>query len=225
MWGGQRSYSKEIEMRLRTILVAGIAIALIVAAACGDDDDDVVTPTDTPVAVATGLPGATATPDAGDPSDAAVRAATEALFTWLGPVGELSVVRVITLTSVEAVTWSNGCLDVGRAGVACTEALVEGYRIELALGDAIYEVRTDAVGDVVVWAPSVQILVRFSEASTNSAVFTTDDGGKIETQPVPGTSYGVELASLVEGDAVGIALADAPQGGGVLLVWVDPVFE
>ncbi len=210
----------------RLLILVGILIAVfaIAAVACDDDDDgpDVLAPTETTAPVATQLPGDTTTPDTGAASDAATEAAIEALATWLGPAGDASAISV---TSVEAVTWSNGCLEVGRAGQACTEALVEGYRIELALGDAVYEVRTDLGGDVVVWAPSVQILVRFQEAATNSVVFTTDDGGTIEAQPVPGTGYGVELASLAEGDAVGIALADAPQGGGVLLVWVDPVFQ
>ncbi len=204
-------------MMLRSLAFAGMALVLIVAAACGDDDDG-AGPTETLAPIATGAPGDTPAPGLG----AATNAAIEALATWLGPAGDASA---ITVASVEAVTWSDGCLEVGRAGQACTEALVEGYRIELALGDAVYEVRTDLGGDVVVWAPSVQILVRFQEAATNSVTFTTDDGGTIEAQPVPGTGYGVELASLAEGDAVGVALADTPQGGGVLLVWVDPVFQ
>ena len=224
-------------MTLRMLVVVIVGVGLVVAA-CSDDDDDepgAETPTETPVAVATGVPDATqtppdalatATPDSGTASDAApdgasaTEAAIAALAMWLGPAGDAPAISV---ASVEAVTWSNGCLDVGRANMACTEALVEGYRTELALGDAVYEVRTDLGGDVAVWAPSVQILVRFQEASRNSVVFTTDDGGTIEAQPVPGTGYGVELTSLAEGDAVGIALADAPQGGGPLLVWVDPV--
>jgi hypothetical protein len=127
--------------------------------------------------------------------------------------------------SVEAVTWPDGCLGVQRVGVGCTEALVEGFRIDLGLGEAVYEVRTDVVGDVVVWAPTVEVLAFFKEAVTNSVQFTTDDGGVIEAQPVFGTDYGVDLDSLAEGDAVGVALADAPQSGGKLLVWVDPVAE
>ncbi len=151
--------------------------------------------------------------------DAATEAAIDALATWLGPLAEPSEIFV---SSAEAVTWSNGCLDAGLPGQACTDALVEGFRFELALGDAVYEVRTDLSGDVVLWAPSVQVLARFKEALTNVVQFTTDDGGTIEAQPVFGTDYGVELESLAEGDAVSVALADAPQSGGYLLVWVDP---
>ena len=216
-------------MTLKTAVVVMLGLGLLVAACGGDGDDgpDVLAPTETSSPIATGVAGDTQTPPAAASTPtpglgAATNAAIDALAPWLGPVGEPSAIAVV---SVEAVTWTNGCLEVGRAGQACTEALVEGYRIELALGDAVYEMRTDLGGDVVVWAPSVQILMRFQEASTNSVTFTTDDGGTIEAQPVPGTGYGVELASLAEGDAVGVALADAPQGGGALLVWVDPVLQ
>ena len=216
-------------MRLNTAVVLMLGLGLLVAACGGNGDDGpgVLTPTETSPPIATGVAGDTQTPPtaASTPTPglgAATNAAIDALATWLGSAGDASAISVV---SVEAMTWTNGCLEVGRAGQACTEALVEGYRIELALGDAVYEVRTDLGGDVVVWAPNVQILMRFQEAGTNSVTFTTDDGGTIEAQPVPGTGYGVELASLAEGDAVGVALADAPQGGGVLLVWVDPVFQ
>ena len=61
------------------------------------------------------------------------------------------------------------------------------------------------------------------EASPNLAQFMSDDGGTIEVQIVFGSDLGVDLASLTEGDPVGLALADAPQGGGFLLVWLVPL--
>ena len=150
----------------------------------------------------------------------ATQAARDALAVWLGPVGDPMSISVRT---VEAVTWRNGCLELTRAGQACTQALVEGYRIELTLGEATYEVRTNASGSVVLWAPRIHVLARFVEASPNLAQFMSDDGGTIEVQIVFGSDLGVDLASLTEGDPVGLALADAPQGGGFLLVWLVPL--
>ena len=211
-------------MTLRIFAVVALALFLVIAA-CGDDEDQrLQTPAQTTLPAMTETPGdtptqptaaSTPTPGLGPAAGAAI----DALATWLGPVGDPAAISV---DSIEAVTWPNGCLGLGRVGQACTEALIEGYRIKLALGDAVYEVRTDLSGDVVLWAPNVQVLVRFKAALTNSVQFTTDDGGTIEALPVFGTDYGVELESLTEGDAVGVALADAPQGGGPLLVWVDP---
>ena len=211
-------------MTLRIFVVVALAFFLVVAA-CGDDEDQgLQTPAQTAPPALTETPGDTPTSPtaASTPTSGlgpAADAAIDALATWLGPVGDPSAISV---DSIEAVTWPNGCLGLGRVGQACTEALVEGYRIKLALGDAVYEVRTDLSGDVVLWAPNVQVLVRFKAALTNSVQFTTDDGGTIEALLVFGTDYGVELESLAEGDPVGVALADAPQGGGPLLVWVDP---
>jgi hypothetical protein len=166
------------------------------------------TPTQTPVA-------ATPTPQAG--SQRAEQAAQRELARWLGPVADPAAISV---ASVEPVTWRNGCLELDRAGQACTLALVEGFRFELALGGARYEVRTDATGMVVLWAPDVQILVRFQEAGPNILRFSTDDGGAIVAQAVPGTDFGVRADSLAPGDPVGIALVQAPQSGGFLLVWM-----
>jgi hypothetical protein len=101
--------------------------------------------------------------------------------------------------------------------------LVAGYRVLLDLANATYEIRTDATGDVVLWAPDVQVLARYAEASANFVQLTTDDGGTINAQAVPGSDFGVQPRSLNPGDPVGVALADAPQSGGLLLVWLDPV--
>lgn len=58
----------------------------------------------------------------------------------------------LTILSTEAVTWSNGCLDVERPGMMCTQALVEGYRIIVEANGREYEVRTNQTGSVAVIA-------------------------------------------------------------------------
>ena len=62
----------------------------------------------------------------------------------------------ISLSSVSAETWPDGCLGLGRPGEVCTEALVPGYRIRLAVDnkgftpgpDMWYVWRTDRTGTV-----------------------------------------------------------------------------
>lgn len=214
-------------------MIPKLTIALLLAlatafAACSDDDgqEQTQTPAETtpPAATETAGPSETppseptATPDPGPATDAAV----EALATWLGPVADPAAIEV---TAIEAVTWPDGCLGLDRAGLMCTDALVEGFRVELTLGDGTYEVRTDLTGDLAVWAPTTQIMAAFAECLTNLCTFTTDDGNTLEAQPVFGTDFGVDPQTLSAGDPVGVALAEAPQAGPQLLVWLDPVQE
>ena len=176
------------------------------------------TSTVTPSVSVTAQPtvGATVSPW---PQGEAVESAREALAEWLGPVGDAGSIELV---SADGVVWPNGCLGLSRAGVMCTEALVPGYRVMLRLGVATYEVRTDETGRQVRWAPQVQLLVRFVESSAGVAVFETDDGNELSTRLVPGTGFGVDLSTLSAGTAVGIGIADGPQAGVTLLVWVDP---
>ena len=177
-----------------------------------------VAPSVSATAVVTAGATGTSTVAPARPEAAAVEAAREALARWLGPVGDAGSIEVV---SVEAVEWPNGCLGLSRAGQMCTEALVPGFRVALGLGVAVYEVRTDRTGAQVAWAPQVQILVRFLQSSTNVAVFETDDCNEVPTRLVPGTGFGVDLLTLSQGTPVGIAVADGPQAGMTLLVWVE----
>lgn len=174
------------------------------------------------VTACAGVPGAghSPSPIVADPAGAATLAARQALARWLGPVGDEGS---IVVRSAEAVEWRNGCLEVMRAGRTCSQVTVRGYRVHLALGRATYEIRTGATGTVAVWAPEVQILTRFVERSPNFVVARTDDGGTIEAQVVPGSDIAVDLARASAGDPVGLALVQAPQREGHVLVWLDPV--
>jgi len=222
-----------LAVRASFVLVALVSGALLLACD-GDSDGPDSTPTpavtqsaspaaeatatlqpDSPVS-ATPVPGASpASPSA----ERATAAASEALLSWLGPVGNADALEV---SSVEEMTWGNACLDLGHAGEACAEILVQGFRILFTLGQATYEVRSDATGDNLRWAPMVMILVKFEDASTNAISFSTDDGGTIVTQPVFGTQYGVDVDTLSPGDPVGIGIADAPQADHPLLVFLAP---
>ena len=230
---------------MRSRFFVTLSLSLLFAAACTGGDDTaaspsptVATPTTTPTATPTTTPTATptstptptvtptdtATPDVTPTPPLgearAIEFARGELDDWLGPLAG-SVISA----SGERETWQDGCLGLGRPTEGCTQALVEGYRVTIAIGSATYEVRTDLEARIARWAPETQILVRFAEASTNAATFTTDDGSTIEVRLVPGTQFGADLATLAGSDPVGIAIVSAPQGGAPILVWVDPARE
>jgi hypothetical protein len=73
-----------------------------------------------------------------------VRAAIQALATARGfQLNEISVV------SVEAVEWSDACLGLGGPAESCAQVITPGYRIFLKVGEAEFELHTDATGQSV----------------------------------------------------------------------------
>ncbi|MCB9134787.1 MAG: hypothetical protein H6636_05125 [Anaerolineales bacterium] len=61
----------------------------------------------------------------------------------------------ITVQSLEAVDWRNGCLEVNEKGVACTDVIVPGYRILLEANGQTYEYRSNLDGSVLLAAAPV----------------------------------------------------------------------
>jgi hypothetical protein len=55
---------------------------------------------------------------------------------------------VITVVSVEAVDWPDGCLGIQTPGVMCTMVITPGYRVILEADGKQYEYHTNASGDV-----------------------------------------------------------------------------
>ena len=52
----------------------------------------------------------------------------------------------IDTVSVESVTWPDACLGIPSTGMSCAAVLTPGYRIRLAVGEAVYEYHTDLHG-------------------------------------------------------------------------------
>jgi hypothetical protein len=55
----------------------------------------------------------------------------------------------ITLVSVEAVDWPDGCLGIQAPGIMCTMVITPGYRVVLEANGKQYEYHTNETGDVV----------------------------------------------------------------------------
>jgi hypothetical protein len=205
---------------MRPIWMAAALVAAVLLVACNGDDDatpePTTTATPTPTATPTSTPTPIITPTPEPLEERALEAAREALDRWLGPLA-----GPVTATRAERQTWPDGCLGLGHGGEACTEALVEGFLVTVTMGSVDYRIRTDLESQVLRWEPETQILVRYAESVTNVAVFTTDDGNTIEPRLLPGTEF--DFREFAPGQAAGIAIVSAPQGGAPILVWADPV--
>lgn len=103
-------------------------------------------PTETPSP--TDMP--TQAPVESSPTDIPVAAhpveelAREALAAQLG----ISVNK-ITLQSLEAVDWRNGCLEIDYKDAACTDVIVPGFRITLEANGQTYEYRSNLDGSLL----------------------------------------------------------------------------
>jgi hypothetical protein len=51
--------------------------------------------------------------------------------------------NLIKVIAVEPVTWPNACLGLAEADEMCAEVLVDGYRVELQIEDAVHVYHTD----------------------------------------------------------------------------------
>ena len=141
------------------------------------------TPAPTELPPVTQLPNATPTSPAGAPTET-LPAPTEAAeptaaVDGVSPAEGAAMLSLanaqglpleqITLVSTEAVDWPNGCLGVEQPDVACTEAIVPGFRILLAAGGQEYEYHTNQDGSQVVAAvrefAALRLVVRGEDGS------------------------------------------------------------
>lgn len=79
-----------------------------------------------------------AAPTAAAPPETVVDAATADLVERASAQAE-----DVELVRSEAVTWSDGCLGAAEPGEQCTQALVPGWALWLAVGDEAYRYHTD----------------------------------------------------------------------------------
>jgi len=208
------------------------------------------TPAPTELPPVTQFPNATPTPPAGVPTETlpAPTAAVEptALVDGVAPAEGAAMQALanaqgipldqITLVSTEAVDWPNGCLGVEQPGVACTEAIVPGFRIILAAGDQEYEYHTNQDGSLVVAAVREFAALRLVVRGEDGSLKLLDTGYALLDQallnqglmPLGGavgeTAYVLNLAAnlpeivrLDEGGTQPIAVSETPSYA--LAVW------
>ena len=69
----------------------------------------------------------------------------------------------MTLIATEAVEWRDGCLEIQRAGVMCTQAIVPGYRITFDVQGVVYEVRTNESGSTAMVVQAAPVAATVEE--------------------------------------------------------------
>jgi len=62
----------------------------------------------------------------------------------------------ITIVSVEAVEWPDGCLGVYVEGIMCIQVITPGYRVVLEANGQVYEYHTNQTGSQVILATAPQ---------------------------------------------------------------------
>jgi hypothetical protein len=150
-----------MKLHLLSCILAGAALVL---AACGPAAQPTpAVPTSLPTATQPGNPTMPPTSQAVPvptvqltgvpPSEApgAALNARQALAQKLNiPVDE------ITIVSVEAVEWPDGCLGVRTPGIMCIQVITPGYRVILEANGELYEYHTNETGSQVILAGAPQ---------------------------------------------------------------------
>ncbi len=105
------------------------------------------TPTKTPVPTFTPTPPDNSTEPTPNPgNNPAVVAAQLKVAQDLG-----TNPSALLVMSVQAIQWSNSCLDIPFTDISCAAVIVPGYRIMLGNTDEIIEARTNQDGSLVYW--------------------------------------------------------------------------
>ena len=83
------------------------------------------------------------------------------------PTSELEIVEF------KQQTWSNGCLGLGGAGVACTQGKVPGWKVTVGSGENRWVYRTNQSGT----------LIKLDEAASRAAIAQTSKPTSTQQQP------------------------------------------
>jgi hypothetical protein len=139
---------------MKTKLMMLMMLSTVLLAACGAPSTPPTVPTSppsvptSPPSVLPTMPASPLHPDSGTGAaagqDAAVANSRQDLAERLNIDPS-----VITVVSVEAVDWPDGCLGIQTPGVMCTMVITPGYRVILEANGKQYEYHTNTSGDAV----------------------------------------------------------------------------
>lgn len=126
--------------------------------------------------------------------------ARAALATQLG----ISV-NGITVQSLEAVDWRNGCLEIEYKDIACTDAIVPGFRITLEANGQSYEYRSNLDGSLMLAAmpimptsnPALENIARTTLAKQLGIAEETISVVSVEAVDWPDGCLGINLTDTM----------------------------
>ena len=139
---------------MKTKLMMLMMLSAVLLAACGAPSTPPTVPTSppsvptSPPSVLPTMPASPLNPDSGTGAAAGQDAAVANSRRDLAERLNIDP-SVITVVSVEAVDWPDGCLGVQTPGVMCTMVITPGYRVILEADGKQYEYHTNASGDAV----------------------------------------------------------------------------
>ncbi len=141
-------------MKTKSMMLVMLSVLLV--AACGAPITPPIAPTSplsvptSPPSVLPTMPASPLNPDSSSSTGAAPGQATAVANARKDLAEQINVdPSVITVVSVEAVDWPDGCLGVQTPGVMCTMVITSGYRVILEANGKQYEYHTNANGSAV----------------------------------------------------------------------------
>ena len=140
---------------MKTKLMMIVMLSTLLLAACGAPSTPPTVPTSppsiptSPPSVLPTMPSSPLNPDGGSSADTTPGQAAAVANSRADLAARLNIdPSVITVVSVEAVDWPDGCLGIQTPGVMCTMVITPGYRVILEANGKQYEYHTNASGDV-----------------------------------------------------------------------------
>lgn len=128
--------SKQRYCSRRFILVCALIGILSLSVGCSPSRDPVEVSSPSPVA---------SSPAATESSPTLSPEATEAVLADLARRTQIPRDR-LKIADATPETWANGCLGLAQPDEICTQALVEGWRIEVSDGNQSWVYRSDRTG-------------------------------------------------------------------------------
>ncbi|MEN8239843.1 MAG: hypothetical protein ABFR53_11670, partial [Actinomycetota bacterium] len=181
------------------MLLVGLSLALALAACAspsdtsGAESDTSIPDTSIPVA---SVPDSVASPVELAKADLAGRIGTD---------------EGIVVLVAEDVTWRDGALGCPQPGMSYTQALVDGYRIELSHGDTIYTYHGAVGRDPFLCDNGAEAGSTGTEDAAPSSTVAASEGSGTTMDDQSVSAYDGPLASLVA-----VAVADLATQRGVV---------
>ncbi len=174
-------------MKMKSKSMIALLVTISFLSACAQATSPVPTtqaPTVSPPTLSTAVP----TPAQAYPPPNSAGTALPTLGPYPGPTGQsvetasqqAAIQEVVSkynipadqikITSIEPMTWNNGCMGVVIPGVLCTDVIVNGYIVKLDANGQQFEIHTNQDGTSVVDAAQLEATLSFVVQSSGQAI-------------------------------------------------------
>lgn len=191
------------------LLLAG----LLFLAACSAQVTQVANPTDV---IASPAPTNTTAPTQMEPTPTQGQIPVDLTPAQLAAIQAISAkygvpADQVKLVSTEAVTWSNGCLDIVLPGVMCTQALVDGFRIIMEANGQQYEFHTNQDGSSVIDAAQLQATLGFVVSKADHTIQVVNPNIPLGPTYNPAFNGLLPYGGSIQGNAYVLDFSQGPK--------------